>query len=261
MSVVLPIDGRGILKPGGPQTQLPANFAVPFGLVGYWPFDADCVLSPTLTADLSGNGNHGTLTNSPTMADGVVGQSMSFVSGSQQTVACASLAALSGTVKCSILCWGKRLAASTRGPFVSQFVDSTHVVDLEVFTDGNFYASIGTLATNGFAPSNDANWHHFGMTYDGSGTGNAGRLKIYIDGAPQAASFTGIIPAVLPVNAGGFSIGRTVGINFTSGNVDEVRIYNRALDPWEVIQLHQAGMAGRRDAGQNMPQWSEIGAA
>ena len=44
-------------------------------LVGYWPFNET---SGTNAPDLSGNGNDGTLVNSPDWVDGVVGKCLDF---------------------------------------------------------------------------------------------------------------------------------------------------------------------------------------
>jgi hypothetical protein len=47
------------------------------GLVGYWSFEGKTV-SGTRIFDASGTGNHGTMTNGPTLVNGKLGQAMQF---------------------------------------------------------------------------------------------------------------------------------------------------------------------------------------
>ncbi len=81
MAVVLPCDGSGLLLPGQVRSISPRYIAVPDGLAGYWPLDLDCQLSSTLTADLSNNGNYGTLSGgvaNPTYSQGQVGNALTY---------------------------------------------------------------------------------------------------------------------------------------------------------------------------------------
>lgn len=58
------------------------------GLVGYWSMDGGTISGTTL-ADLSGNGNNGTLVNGPTLVPGLVGQALSF-NGTNQKISFSS---------------------------------------------------------------------------------------------------------------------------------------------------------------------------
>jgi hypothetical protein len=86
------------------------------------------------------------------------------------------------------------------------------------FTDGNFYCSIssggsgpfGSVAVSGFG------WHRFLCAYDGTQTGNANRLQVYIDGKLQSLSFTATIPATLGA-CGPFAIGRDATDRYSAG--------------------------------------------
>lgn len=63
-----------------------------------------------------------------------------------------------------------------------------------------------TTETNLLAPNA---WTNVAVTYDGSGTGNDGRAKIYINGANKTGSWSGTVPTSLPTFTGFVSNGCT----------------------------------------------------
>src|SRR4029077_278075 len=106
--------------------------------------------------------------------------------------------------------WMRRSAVSGIGGFVSQFTDTSHVVDLEQWNDGFFYATVGSITTlvDGHFTSNDTSWHLYSAVYDGTQTGNSNRLKIYMDGVQQTLTIDGTVPATIPTISGDFFIGQ-----------------------------------------------------
>ena len=84
---------------------------------------------------------------------------------------------------------------------------------------GGFDVSSGQVA--------DQSWHHRVATY------GSGILRIFVDGVQRGA-------ATIPINtgAGGVRIGVGVeGGNHFAGQIDDIRIYNRALSPVDVARL------------------------
>lgn len=79
----------------------------------------------------------------------------------------------------------------------------------------------------------DGNWHHLAATYDGSA------MRFYVDGAETGTNevaFTGkatTAPLELMRDTD-YPVG---GTTYTEGWLDEVRVYNRALDSTEVNEL------------------------
>jgi hypothetical protein len=65
----------------------------------------------------------------------------------------------------------------------------------------------------------------------------------YVDGVRQELNFTGTVPATTANNSSIFDIGRYLSRDnsVSQGNIDDVRIYNRALSATEVKQLYNAG--------------------
>jgi hypothetical protein len=89
----------------------------------------------------------------------------------------------------------------------------------------------------------DGNWHHMAITFDG----NTGALRVYIDGVllPQSASHS-----FNPQNNFGDADSFTLGgpndatntangwMNALSGNLDELRVFNKVLTADEIMALH-----------------------
>lgn len=78
----------------------------------------------------------------------------------------------------------------------------------------------------------DGNWHYVVVTFDGSAIG------LYVDGLPVATKSASASPdsgGEEPIRMGADSQGLT---NYFIGNVDEVRIWNNALTPQQVIDAY-----------------------
>ena len=82
-------------------------------------------------------------------------------------------------------------------------------------------------------------WVHFVLTYDAS----AGACRIYANSVLAADTTNPNNPAnVNAANSQNFSIGaRYDGASGFSGELDDVRIYNRVLSAAEITRLYQLG--------------------
>ena len=86
---------------------------------------------------------------------------------------------------------------------------------------------------------NDGQWHHAVHTLGGS----AGGQKLYLDGALVASGATTTSDPTPQTQVRlGFSM--EVANHYLSGDLDDVMIWDRALDATEVTALHTAGLAG-----------------
>jgi hypothetical protein len=84
---------------------------------------------------------------------------------------------------------------------------------------------------------NDNAWHHFAITRKPDGT-----LSLYLDGSPQGSART-------PASSGPINTNRRVlgyehywkqlrsSACYYSGSIDDIRVYDRALNPSEIQQL------------------------
>jgi len=81
----------------------------------------------------------------------------------------------------------------------------------------------------------DNNWHHIVLTVDRDTTDEG---KIYVDGA-QSGSTTDISSVTGSISpSDDFSIGSIGSSSYYKGNIDEVVVYDRALDDDEVRMRH-----------------------
>lgn len=79
-------------------------------------------------------------------------------------------------------------------------------------------------------------WHHICVTDRG------GSIRMYLNGALDESSNDGYgIPSDIPA---GINIGRVDYGSYFNGSMDDIRIYNRALDAEEVADLHENGLWG-----------------
>lgn len=82
----------------------------------------------------------------------------------------------------------------------------------------------------------DGRWHHVVVTYQGT------TVSIYVDGVREDQQTASITHAAA---GGGYYIGvqitSGVGLNYYNNDVDNVGLYNRALNPDEIKRLYQLG--------------------
>jgi hypothetical protein len=105
-----------------------------------------------------------------------------------------------------------------------------------------------TTIKTGSLPSSGA-WHHVAVTYNGSGAGSIGNFQIYLDGVSQALSAAGGYGDSTNID----QIGNDT-TNFNTqwyGQIEDVRIYNRALSSTDVTQLYNTGIMSLNNANLN----------
>ena len=85
------------------------------------------------------------------------------------------------------------------------------------------------------------NWAHLVLVFDGSGSGNSGRLKGYINGVEQTLSYTGTIPATTAAPNRAFRIGDQHVGNGLIGNISNAAIFDSALTSTQVSTLFNFG--------------------
>lgn len=95
----------------------------------------------------------------------------------------------------------------------------------------------------GATPSglSNSNWAHLVLVFDGSGSGDSGRLKGYINGVEQTLSYTGTIPATTAAPNRAFRIGDQHVGNGLIGNISNAAIFNSALTSTQVSTLFNFG--------------------
>lgn len=205
------------------------------GLVAHWSFDEG---GGTRVADLSGNGNDGTVHDAKFVKNNG-GYCLEF-DGQTSYVDCGSGPSLDLEEALTLEGWVFPAVAPDAEPGVFGKHFQSYLVTY--YRDGQCWAYINAGAHNVHAPLGAGAWHHVAFTFDGR------HLKLYVDGKLQASREA---EANRANKSGRFLIGCVMGdpnapdpaYTHTShflGMIDEVRVYNRALSPEEV-----AGHASR----------------
>ena len=216
------------------------------GLVGWWKLDEG---SGTSAGDSSGQGNTGTLTNGPTWVAGKIEPyAVNLVDTSSHYITMgdpASGALDFGTNSFSFGAWFKGATVGGES-FVAKrdLSQSTnagydvHTADLAGDIRGRINDGLGNNYTSTWSGTNDGNWHHAMVVVDRS----ANTFKIYGDGVQRGSNIS-IAGLGSVSNAVAFRIGSgSNDASFYSGQVDDVRVYNRALSATEIAQLYNYGL-------------------
>ncbi len=204
------------------------------GLVGYWKFDEGTGSSAT---DWSGSGNTGTWngtlgsqwTNGKYGGAGNFNGTDNYVGVPKSLFSTTTNFSISAWVKGGVVGGNERLIAAKTGFFVGLELNPNGdgrvcMRDWDSVPSGSFVACEISQDPN--------NWHH----YVGEFIGNAstGTLYLYKDGLLQS---TAAMSSVYN-DPGLFYIGGVFTNYEFPGQIDEVRVYNRALSAGEVDELY-----------------------
>ena len=218
----------------------PAQNAQPSDLVAAYAFNEG---SGSTVADLSGNGNVGTLSGASWTTAGKFGSALAF-NGSSARVRVEDSASLDLTSAMSLEAWVYPAASQSGWRAVVQkeadsylLSASSHVGDLRPATGVTVNGSV----PNAFGPTAlpVGAWTHLAVTYDGAA------LRLFVNGM-QAASTPvsgNITPTANPLWIGGNS---PYGEYF-NGRIDEVRVYRVALSQAEIQADMAAPLGGPAD--------------
>ena len=201
------------------------------GLVSYWTLDRKDIEGNTVK-DVWGN-NDGTFVGAPQVVDGIIGQALQF-NGVDDGVDCGgdvSLTAIAAEVTLEV--WiksdkiGPRLAAG-----IGKLGQNTYIIGVNPQGGVGFVLWNGAIEVWPFFSKNQIplnEWHHIVGTYDRR------TARIYIDGKLDN---TKVFGGKLEHNDEHFWIGRRRPrpTRAFKGIIDEVRVYNRALNDAEIKQ-------------------------
>jgi len=218
-------------RPAVPPTSTPvAPAAQPAGLVAAYSFDET---SGTTVTDVSGNNNTGTLGATVTRStQGRFGGALVFNGDSSVTVP--NSASLNLTTGMTLEAWVFPTASTSwattlmkenaQGLAYSLYASSSANRPIVYFNTGASTTRHHYLSGPAALPLNT--WSHLAATYDGV------TLRLYINGAQVSSQpHTGsIIATTGALRIGGYAAGE-----FFRGLIDEIRIYNRALSPSEIV--------------------------
>jgi chitodextrinase len=215
-------------------------------LVAHWSYDQS---TGTTLNDDSGNGHAGTFGSTPTWAAGKMNNSLKF--DGSDVVKLGNITQINGASKLTLAAWIKRTSAGSMVLLGKQ--TSNQDVAIEAWSDGKVYFQLSKGAdTYGTVALNDTAWHHVAMVFDGTQTGNANRLKAYVDGAQKTLAFNGTVGTTTTTNTTAFNIGK-VGSDYSNGQIDDTWLYARALNQAEVQDLAQVSAPAPDTTAPSVP--------
>jgi hypothetical protein len=215
--------------------------ALSSGLVGYWPLDGNTTNWNTdTTADVSGNGNTGTLVNMSTTSSpvaGKIGQALEF-NGSNQYVTIPSLSGLGTTNTATFSAWVYSNANQNSYEAISfgryggyaGLQTSGYATNMLTFAwtgaSSEYFANTGLVIPN-------KKWTFVGVVITPT------NATLYMNGSTYVQTQTNSPQAFTAWTIGRDPEGESTRL--WNGAIDDVRIYNRALSAQEVQQLYQMG--------------------
>jgi len=202
----------------------------------------------TTVTDIGGAGNGGTLTNGVTYTT-TDGGAFVFASASSQYINLASIASgakLSGKSGFSCSAFVKTTAGQ-RTPF-SYGIGGGITTDILVATTATTLFSQINNSSDGSATITytiPAGYFHYAVIYDGTATGNANRLKLFINGVQQTLTFTYTVPATTASPASPLCrVGSYASVPagwYMQGSIANIAIFDKALTNDNITSLFNHG--------------------
>ncbi len=209
------------------------------GLIAHWGFDAG---KGDVLADLTGNGNDGAI-HGATWVKRDDGFALQF-DGLDDYVDCGDGPTLGLTEALTIEAWIKPLALPGAEPLViGKHYDSFGITH---YRDGQFWYYISGGGNNAKGRAELDVWSHIVATFDGE------RMRMYVNReltTDTVSKFQRIAPggnflmALMKANPTATDPGYGP-TSFWHGEIDNARVYNRALTETEVLEHYKAEAAG-----------------
>ena len=217
----------------------PSHAALSDGLVGYWTFDGkDTNWGTNKTNDVSGQGNTGTMTSMSTTTSpvmGKIGQALKF-NGSSSYITVPDNSSIDLATNFTVTGWIKRNVLGNYDVIYGSG-QQTNYWYVQISNGNKLVFSKRDITDFSANTVIDANWHHIAVVKNGdSGT----NLSFYFDGKADGTASVGSVTTPSGTKyIGNFASGGSI----FHGNLDDVRIYNRALSASEVAKLYKQGAA------------------
>jgi hypothetical protein len=220
------------------------------GLVAHWKLDE---AAGSLAYDSSGNNHTGTLVNGPAWTEGRIDYALDF-DGSNDKVTIPhhdDLVAESITLAAWVYLKQSKTwsAILSKDEQVSYWLGVGGATPLFLLSpDGSSGSQVRFWADSAIALNN---WHFIAATYDGN------YVQLYIDGSPSGGPQGyngGIYQGTSQVLIGGSIMWESYSNTF-NGIIDDVRIYNRALSPEEILAIYNAAPLPQYTFDSSLQGW------
>lgn len=204
-----------------------------------WTFDAVERCTATARGALRAELGPDCPENAPSASAGALGGALRFDGVDDEVRSRGSRGALDQLYSFTVAAWVRTLADGRWQTVVDKRDALEDGWDLYIDPQGRGFLRVDAETLGGERVIADGRWHHLAGLFDGQS------LRLYVDGVLDRGRFIGRRP---PVET---SREVAVGRNFAGrrdafeGQIDEMRIYGRALDPQEIQALAaEADLAG-----------------
>jgi len=215
------VTGSTILTVSQPQCVTP-----PSGLMGWWTGDGN-------TVDIAGN-NSGTLQNGATYGNGEVGQAFSFPgNGASVLINSPVYSPTAGTLMFWFLPTGG-------GALTGSYDGTDRTPGLSVDSNGNVDWEFGDLSSQESGQVGLNQWSQVALTYSTSGSEVS--VNVYLNGSLVSSAIATPLSSWYPQVAFGTYLGGQEP-SF-AGSMDEIAIFNQALNAEQIQSIYDAFSAG-----------------
>jgi hypothetical protein len=166
----------------------------------------------------------------------------SFLTANSDLIDCGNNANLNVTTAITVSFWVNLVSGSTTGVTKVTTASTGFSYRAILNSDNRVYwqfSSNGTTVTHFQSPIYPTNtWVMITCVYDGNGSANADRSKVYFNAVSQTAnSFLGTIPSSLFQSPSNMQI-NYVNLAYGTGKFKSIMIWDRALSATEIKQLY-----------------------
>lgn len=220
---------------------LPARAALNDSLTACWSMDE----TSGTRADSTSNALDLTDNNTVGSATGIISNAASFTAASSEWLSRAENPLLRGGASSSMSFWMYQPTSIADNRVIFNKWPNGFIVrtagggdDLLIVYGASADDSAQTT-TVGMAADT---WYHVVLIYDGGGSTNADKLKVYVNGSAHTLTFINAPPASISDSGADFNIGRwsTLGY-YMEGRIDEFGFFQRAITSSEVAELYNSG--------------------
>ncbi|MDT8318700.1 MAG: LamG-like jellyroll fold domain-containing protein, partial [bacterium] len=206
-----------------------AMAGMPDNLVAYWKMDES---SGTTADDSSFYNNSGITYNSPTWVQGRFGNALHFTGASAQYVSVADDNALDFTKEMTIELWAKKDSQRSNQPYINK----GPLTIMDDGATGKIKFVWGNMSVTSASVADMDTWNYIVATYDGL------TMKLYLNGSFEGSL---IVPFIQSPDTSPLLIGAGSGAYF-DGAIDDLAVYNRALDPSEITNRYGANLVSAK---------------
>ena len=225
-------------------------------LVGYWKLDGD---SSYIAHDDTDNGNDGIimeydsldpqpLTSPAWDSDGGILGGCLGLNGTDEYIEIDGYHGISGAQARTCCAWIK--TEDTDGGVIMVWGTASSPGErwrFEVLPTGTLKIGTGDGNVTGSTAVNDGIWHHVAVTLENDGSTNISEAMLYVDGVYDVGSITvgSNGGGVITTSDSNVLIGKLFSdAYYFSGYMDDVRIYNEALSPYEIALFSKCSDSG-----------------